>query len=377
MSLPQTREDVIERAKALMPALRERAARAEQLRRVPEETVRDFVDAGILRVGVPLKYGGAPVEYDVMFDVGMELGRACGASSWCYSLWVVHSWLVGHFAPEAQDEYFATGPDTLCSSSFAGRGKFARPVEGGYRVTGHWEFSSGCDAATWAELGVEMPDGSQAWALVPRRDYKIVDNWYVSGLSGSGSKDIVIEDAFVPSYRVLKPEDAEAYGTAFALHGTDCYHIPLRCLFGWDLLAPLVGVAQGCVDEFVRRTSLRGGISGRDSAMVQVRLALAASEVDAARALFLGDIREMLDKGRDGETITPLDRARWVRDKAFAAQLCLQAVDRLFDISGGHALFNTEAIQRFHRDAQAMAHRDVLTLDFAGQTYGKLALGGE
>ena len=377
MSLPQTREDVIERAKALMPTLRERAAHAEELRRVPEETVRDFIDAGILRVGVPLKYGGVPVEYDVMFDVGMELGRACAASAWCYSLWVVHNWLVGHFPAEAQDEYFATGPDTLCSSSFAGKGKLATPVDGGYRVTGHWEFSSGCDAATWAELGVELPDGNQAWALIPRRDYQIVDTWYVSGLSGSGSKDIVVEDVFVPSYRVLKPEDAETDGTAFALHGTDCYHIPLRCIFGWDLLAPLVGVAQGCVDEFVQRTRGRGGISGRDSAVVQVRLAQAASEVDAARALFQSDIREMLDKGRRGEAITPIDRARWVRDKAFAAKLSIQAVDRLFDISGGHALFQSEAIQRFHRDAQAMAHRDILTLDFVGQNYGKMVLGGE
>ena len=231
--------------------------------------------------------------------------------------------------------------------------------------------------ATWAELGVELPDGNQAWALVPRRDYRIIDTWYVSGLSGSGSKDIVVEDAFVPSYRLLKPEDAEAYGTAFATHGTDCYHVPLRCIFGWDLLAPLVGVAQGCVDEFVRRTSARGGISGRDSAVVQVRLAQAASEVDAARALFQSDIREMLDKGRRGDAITSLDRARWVRDKAFAAKLSLQAVDRLFDISGGHALFQSEAIQRFHRDAQAMAHRDILTLDFVGQNYGRLALGAE
>src|SRR3954464_15297143 len=114
-----------------MPALRERAARAEELRRVPEETVRDFVDAGILRVGVPLKYGGAPVEYDVMFDVGMELGRACAASAWCYSLGGVRSWLVGHFSSEAQEEYFDPGPNTLASSSFAGKGKIAKPVDGG------------------------------------------------------------------------------------------------------------------------------------------------------------------------------------------------------------------------------------------------------
>src|SRR3954470_17397774 len=122
-TLPQSRQDVLERAKALLPTLRERAARTEELRRVPEETVRDFIDAGILRVGVPLKYDGVPVEYDVMFDVGMELGRACADSAWCYSLWVVHNWLVVHFPPEAQDEYYATGPDTLCSSSFARKGK--------------------------------------------------------------------------------------------------------------------------------------------------------------------------------------------------------------------------------------------------------------
>ena len=162
-----------------------------------EVRLRDFIDAGIMRVGVPQRYGGVPVEYDVMFEAGMELGRACGASAWCYSLWVVHSWLVGHFPAEAQEEYFSTGPDTLCSSSFAGKGKPAKPVDGGYRVSGHWEFSSGCDAATWAELGVELPDGSLAWVLVPRRDYTIVDNWYMLGMRGTVSRTLLLKDVFV------------------------------------------------------------------------------------------------------------------------------------------------------------------------------------
>ena len=167
MSLPQTREDVIERAKALMPTLRERAARTEELRRIPEETVRDFVDAGILRVGVPLKYGGVSVGYDVMFDVGMELGRACAASAWCYSLWVVHSGSSATSRPRRRRSTSARDPTRCAPARSPAKASSQRRSTAAHRVSGHWEFSSGCDAATWAELGVELPDGNQAWAPSP------------------------------------------------------------------------------------------------------------------------------------------------------------------------------------------------------------------
>jgi 3-hydroxy-9,10-secoandrosta-1,3,5(10)-triene-9,17-dione monooxygenase len=370
------REDLLRRAQDLVPVLRERAEHTEALRQLPAETVQDLIESQLIRIGVPDRYGGLGIEYDAMFEIAWELGRGCGASAWCYGLWSVHAMLAGYFPPEGQEEFFATGPNTLASSSFNPLGKTAESVPGGYRVSGHWEFSSGCDASTWAELGATTPSG-MVWLLVPRRDYEIVDNWYVTGLSGSGSKDIIIKDAFVPACRVLSP-DAAGNGdwNGWELHHQARYHVPLRCLLGWDLLGPLIGMVRGCIDEFVLAARLRSGPAGRaaDSPALQIRLAEACAEAAASQSLLLADVREMLARGAVGGRFTELDRARYQRDRAFGTKLCLQAVNRLFEASGGHAIFQSAPIQRFFRDAQAATHRETMLLDVAGQNFGRMML---
>jgi len=145
---------------------------------------------------------------------------------------------------------------------------------------------------------------------------------------------------------------------------------------GWDLLAPLIGMAQGAVDTF---TSRLGGTSGpgrtADSVLVQVRLAEASVEVDAARELHRHSIREILEKAEKGEEFTSLERARYRRNKNFAARLCVQDVSRLFEASGGSAIFESEAIQRFYRDAHAASHHQGLSWDAAAEDFGRQALG--
>lgn len=371
-----TREELYRRATALVPVLKARAARTEQLRQIPPETVQDLLASGLIRLGNPRRYGGLDIEYDAAFEVSWELGRACGSTAWCYSLWTVHNWWIGHFPALAQEEFFASGPDTLASSALnPGRGK-AEPVPGGFRVSGHWSFSSGCDAARWVIVAVPRPP-EMLWALLPRPDYAILDTWFTSGMRGTGSKDIVIDDVFVPEHRTLAPGragDSEWHG--WEIHRRLSYRLPLRCMTGWDLLAPLIGIAQGAIDEFT--ASLRGTSGpGRtaESALVQVRLAEAAVEVDAARELCRSSIREMLEKAEHGETFTPLERARYRRNKNFAAKLCVQAVNRLFEGSGGHAIAESEVIQRCHRDAHAASHHQGLNWDAAAEEYGRQALG--
>jgi 3-hydroxy-9,10-secoandrosta-1,3,5(10)-triene-9,17-dione monooxygenase len=359
-----------------VPVLKERAARTEQLRQIPPETVQDLVASGLMRLGNPPRYGGLDVDYDAAFEVGWELGRACGSTAWCYSLWTVHNWWVGHFPAPAQEEFFASGPDTRASSALnPTRGK-AESVPGGVRVSGHWSFSSGCDAASWAILAVPLSN-VLTWVLLPRADYDILDTWFTSGMRGTGSKDIVVKDVFVPEYRMLDPGRAgDGEWTGWELHGRRSYHLPLRCLTGWDLLAPLVGIAQGAVDEFtahLRGTSGHGRTA--DSALVQVRLAEAAVEVEAARELQRSSVREILDKADRGEEFPQLERARYRRNKNFAARLCVQAVNRLFEASGGGAIFESAAIQRLHRDAHAAAHHQGLNWDAAAEEFGRQALG--
>jgi 3-hydroxy-9,10-secoandrosta-1,3,5(10)-triene-9,17-dione monooxygenase len=374
--IPVTREALRCRTAELVPVLKERALRTEQLRQIPPETVRDLIASGLIRIGNPQRYGGLGIEYDAAFDVAWELGRACGSAAWCYALWTVHNWWVGHFPVPAQEEFFASGPDTLASSALNPGGARAEAVAGGFRVSGHWHFSSGCDPASWVMVAVPGANGL-LWALLPRSDYDILDTWFTSGMRGTGSKDIVIKDVFVPAYRTLDPGRAgDGEWTGWELHRRLSYRLPLRCMTGWDLVAPLIGMAQGAVDAFTSR--LRGTSGpGRtaDSVLIQVRLAEAAVEVDAARELHRRAIAEILGKAEQGETFTPLERARYRRDKTFAARLCVQAVNCLFEASGGGAILESEALQRFHRDVHAASHHQGINWDAAAEDFGRQTLG--
>ena len=345
---------------------------------MPAENVRDILGAGLVRIGNPQRYGGYDdfgVTSDTLFEVAWELGRACPSSAWCYSVWTVHAWITGHFPARAQEEFWATGPDTLASSAFNPARAKAVPVQGGWQVPGDGTSRVAVTPAQWAMLGV--PAEQASWVLVPRSDYKIVDTWFTSGLRGTGSKDIVIDDAFVPSHRTLDVSGAgEKDLTGWEMHGRMTYRVPLRVILGWDLAAPLIGMAQGAIDEFVSRVRPGGsrGSSAQASA-TQIRLAESASEVDAARTIHRATIQDMLGRAERGEGFTPLVRARYLRNKAFVARLCVAAVNRLFDVSGGHSLFESEPMQRFHRDVHAASHQFTFHWDTAAENYGRLALG--
>jgi 3-hydroxy-9,10-secoandrosta-1,3,5(10)-triene-9,17-dione monooxygenase len=336
------------------------------------------MDSELIRIGNPPRYGGLDVGYETAFEIAWELGRACGATAWCYALWTVHNWWVGHFPVEAQDEFFANGPNVLASSALNPTRGQAKPVSGGYRLTGRWQFSSGCDAASWVMVASQQSSGL-LWLLLPRSDYQIIDTWFTSGMRGTGSKDIEINDVFVPAHRTLDPGRAgDGEWTGWEHHQRVSYRLPLRCLTGWDLVAPIVGMAQGMVDAFAEHFQGTSG-PGRtaDSVLVQVRLAEAAVEVDAARELHRRTIDDMLKKAAQGEAFSPLERARYMRNKTFVAKLCVQAVNRLFDASGGSAISETSPLQRFHRDVHAASHHQGINWDAAAENFGRQTLGLE
>jgi len=373
-----TPDELLRRAAAMVPLLKERAGYTEELRRIPDETVDDLLSSGLHLIGVPERFGGLDVDYGLMLEAGAILGTGCSAASWCYCLWTAHSWLVGFWPLEAQEEVFGQSPDVLLSSSLNPGRSTLEKAKGGFKFSGRWEFSSGSDAAQWVMVGSDIPEG-RVWVLVPRSDYEIVDNWHVSGLKGSGSKDILIKDVFVPSHRVFDRDrggDEEKNG--WEIHKTDRYRLPVHALLGWDLAAPMIGIAQGAIEEFTQRltgTSGPGRTAENDS--VQVRLSQASAEVDAARALMRGDLTEIFLKAQEGEEFSTLERARYRRDKAFVAQQCLNAVNRLFEMSGGHAIFESGRMQRFHRDIQAAVRRDGFIMELGGLQYGRAALGLE
>src|SRR5690242_6484354 len=196
--------DLLDRARSMAPALRERAFAAENARRVPEETMRELKQAGLFRALQPKAYGGFEIDPQVFLEIGMIIGSASPSTGWVYSVVGVHNWQLALMPKQAQDDVWGEDQDTLISSSYTPRGQI-EIVDGGYRVNGRWSFSSGCDHSQWVILGgvATEPDGTirRLCFLLPRSDYRIDDVWHVIGLRATGSNDIVVEDAFVPEYR--------------------------------------------------------------------------------------------------------------------------------------------------------------------------------
>ena len=372
-----SREGLLKRAAEFVPVLKDRAVEAEKLRRIPDDTIRDLKALGLLRVANPPRYGGyegSEIDVDLYFKIATELGRGCGSTAWCYSVWSSHNWMIGHWPQEAQEEYFANGPDVLSSSAFAPLGKL-EPVEGGYRLVGRWDFSSGSDGGSWAMLGAIGPDGPRM-ALVPRSDYEIVDTWYVSGLQGTGSKDILIKDAFVPAHRIGDIMGAVKKSPGFDLHGRASYCLPPMTLLPFTLCSPLVGMARGALDEFIERLKGKMG-PGRtaESVALQLRIAESAAEIDSARRIVETVPRALIERAASGELPNELEQAATRRDYGYVAKLCVQAVNRLFEAAGGHSLYESNPMQRFHRDVHAGSHQVALYWDSIAEGYGRAALG--
>ena len=196
----------------MLPALRDRAANAERLRRLPDETVKDFQEAGLFRALQPQRYGGYELDPGTFYQAVMDMGTVCGSSAWILGVVGIHNWQLGLFHPQAQEDVWHNDTSTLLSTSLAPTGTVER-VDGGFRLHGRWSFSSGCDFCQWVVLGGIVPPQGEGEPpdprtfLVPRSAYTIDDNWYVMGLCGTGSKDIVVEDAVVPEYRTLSYHD--------------------------------------------------------------------------------------------------------------------------------------------------------------------------
>ncbi|HUY20502.1 MAG TPA: hypothetical protein VMV15_14910 [Candidatus Binataceae bacterium] len=373
-----TTAEIVRRATGLIPVLRERAAACEALRRVPDPTRDDFVAAGITRIAQPVGRGGLGLDMDSVYEVAMELGRGCGSSAWMGSFWPLHNWMVGMWPKAAQDDYWATSPDTLSSTAWDLVSCKIEPARDGIRLSGHWDFSSGIDHADWAMLFVPGPP--VGLALVPRADLRIVDTWHATGLCGSGSNDVFVDDALVPEHRILNMEAAgSGHSDGRELHGTPFYKLPLYTWLTYSLAAPVIGMAQGAVDSFEElmrgRVEGIGGGRAAERPANHLRLAESSAEVDAARVLMRRNLRQLIEWGQAGVEMSVDERLRIRRDITFGGMICNRAARRLFDAAGAHAIKRSAPLQRFTRDADAAVHSGVLTWDPTGEQYGRVRLG--
>lgn len=369
----------------LLPAFRERADETERLRVVPEASVKELQETGFFRTLQPARYGGHEGDPIDFFTAVRDLAGACGSTAWIASVLGVHPWQLALFADEAQQAVWGTDPDTLVSSSYAPTGK-ATVTDGGYLLSGRWSFSSGCDHADWVLLGgLVLNESGQVvdfkTFLIPRAQYQIKDVWNVVGLSGTGSNDIVVAETFVPEAFTLSMSDTgRCTGPGQAVNDAELYRLPFHSLFTTTISTPIIGMAYGVYAEHVelQRTRVRAAYAGERASLdpfAAVRVARAGSEIDAAWALTMQNIRDEQAHVSRGERVPLGLRLKVRRDQVLGSQRAIDAIDSLFEASGGRALAQGTYLQRAWRDAHAGRVHAANDVERALQMYGAHEFG--
>ena len=386
-----SREDLVARARAMAPRLAERAKACEEERRLPEESVKELKDAGLFRLVKPKAFGGYEMHLNTLVDVAFELGRGCASTAWVAGVVGIHDMLVAGFPVEAQEEVWGDGnEDRLVTTGWSAKHTDVRRVDGGYLVSGRWEFSSGCHFGAGvlvrAMVPPSEPRGSPEHRLFlllrDAGEYLIHDDWRTSGLRGTGSEDIEATEAFVPERRSIlydelsrmDPRDLQGAGA----HDGPLYRIPMSTYFAFCLPGSLIGSAQGALDHSIERLKVRTGLFGKkigEGQAIHVRLAEVSAKIDAARYLVRHAIDEMVDLAERWEMPSLLRRATWRRNCAYSGVLACQAVSTLFHHGGAPGIFDDDPLQRHFRDVTTGATHVGTDFDTHGENYGKVALG--
>ena len=376
----------------LLPTLRQRAQETEDARVVPAESVKSLEETGFFRLLQPKSAGGLEADPVTFFTAVRLIASACGSTGWVASVVGVHPWQLALFPQQAQDDVWGADPATRMSSSYAPTGK-AKLVKGGgevggggYQLNGRWSFSSGCDHASWVLLGgIVTDDAGQpvdfCTFLLPASDYTIDDVWDTVGLRGTGSNDIVVDNAFVPGHRALSFTGVTKIACpGHQVNPGPLYRIPFGSIFSYAITTPIIGMATGAYAAHVgyQRQRVRASYVGQRSAedpFAQVRIAEAAALIDAAWLALERDMTELMGRATSNEKIPLPLRLRTRRDQVTGTGQAIRAVDLLFENSGGRALKLGTPIQRFWRDAHAGRVHAINDPERALSTFGRGELG--
>jgi len=356
---------------------------AEQLGRLPDEAAGLLRTSGAIRMLQPAEYGGAEAHFAEFAESVMETARLSGATGWVQGIVGVHPWQLAFADRRVQEEVWGEDQDTWLASPYMPVG-ILKPVDGGWRFSGRWQFSSGTDHCQWIFLGglradrdgVPLNPPQQVHVVLPRSDYEIVeDSWNVVGLKGTGSKDIIVRDAFVPDYRVMDG-DKVLDGRAVREFGRDetLYRMPWSCAFPAGISSAIIGIAEGALETalgYQRDRINAQGTKVREDPYTLSAIGEAVSEIRAARGELLGNINriwDIVDSGKDVPfEVRALGRLTQVR----CAWRAVRAVDEIFARSGGNALRMDKPLQRYWRDAHAGLNH---AINIPGPAYHAAAL---
>ena len=374
------------RARALIPQLRDRAPRTEELRRLPPETERDLHEAGLFRIVQPKRVGGLEFDYVSLVDGADAIGQGDASVAWNFANLASHHWMLGMFDKRAQDLVWNKDANALIASSFIFPAGRARKVDGGYVLRGNWPFSSGVDSCEWNMLASVVSSDDEADGieyrifLLNRSDYKINDTWNATGLRGTGSNDVEVDDAFVAEPMTLAVSNLDGGPTpGSAVNPNALYALPVFSLFPYVLSGVALGNAQACLDDYVDLARHRASTYNRakigDLQSTQIKIAEASAKIDAARLIMRSTCIEAMAEARRGHVPDIAAKTRVRRDGAYSVNLCTEAVSLLFAASGARGLNMSGALQRQFRDAHAINSHLAFNFDAAGTNYGRVALG--
>ena len=376
---------LISRARELSTVVGERAEQCEVLRRILPETHKDFLDAGFYKILQPARYGGFDLEFGIQTDLAAEIGRGCASSAWVLSVISCHSWMVGMFPEQAQDDVWGDHPDAIISSSFLSMGPTSvKRTDGGYQLKGRWGFSSGADYCQAALLLVTIPLDSgksrePALLLVPKSRYEVVDTWHATGLTGTGSNDLIIKEAFVPDHCVLRIKDTTGGPTpGSVINSGPNFKLPLFSVLPFNLVGAAFGAARGALDTIVvglKEQSSSAQVVLKNQQSVQLRVAQVTALIETAWNA-LQPIRYKINSDANQGIVPSIEtKTKYRLVLGHSAKLCVEAMDQLFPLMGGRGLSVGNPVQRAWRDVHSVAQHVGLIWDIQASNFGLVKLG--
>ncbi|MBP6683699.1 MAG: acyl-CoA dehydrogenase family protein [Halioglobus sp.] len=378
-------KELIAAARAMGPALRMRRTRCRAEQRVPDETVAEFQAAGFFRILQPEQWGGYAMDPQVFYAVGLEVARFCPSSAWILGVIAVHNWQLAVFDDRAAQDVWADDPTVLISSSYAPVGK-VKVVDGGFRLSGRWSFSSGSQHCKWVFLGAVVPTPEAPFDmanyrtfLLPISDYQIVDNWDVVGLQGTGSHDIVVDDVFVPEHRTHKSMDGFLCNNpGNAVNDAPLYHMPFMQVFVRAVCTATLGACEGALDAFIEvaKTRQAGPVKMKNDLFARQLAAEVKTSIEEMKLTMIRNFDAMMDCCRAGVPIPIEDRVRYRYDSAVVADRCLALSSRMLKAAGSSGIRLDSELLAFHLDilasqAHVANHSTPFAINMGGMMFGE------
>lgn len=387
--LDMTREQLIERAREMIPALRQRAEETERIKRIPEATVNELKQAGIMKILRAKMYGGMEFDFRTYTAVVTEIARGCGSTGWFVSLSNIRDYMIAYvFGQKALDEIFSSGHDIIFAGNFKPVKCNIKRVEGGiYIEEAQWPFVSGCLHADWGYFGFPFADenGNPEFAImvVPYKDAEILDDWNVMGLRGSGSNSVRIKDMFVPEHRVSLDRLAQqGYYTSEKLRDISIYRTAFVPALTLSIVCSSVGIVKGAMDVHMEHV-MKSGIGNTfymkqsEAPVTHQQIGQAQLKIDSAEMHLLRAAEKLDEYARQNRKMTQEERIRIKAEFGYVNQLCKEAIELLVAGASSIFVYNHNPLQRYYRDFMALHLHAFITPSSLIETYGRVLCGLE